>query len=221
MYLQRRAQCDLCLFKNLAKKVVQLQMDPGAGAGRQERLGHRRKWQPSHLASWALGISVAKQTYTATTLPSSSHRRGQALSELGAFLNFFFRITLLFNFEYYFQLFLWEELRHEELKQSLCWRIFSCSFDVLSCYCSQIQLNCTIRRIPVCKLWNTVAATVKSQHLINIATYHWLADTTVFALLQAENFSGVWYCTWIRLWTFKLPCNWTNKIKSPNPSMEK
>lgn len=219
MYLQQRAQCDLCLFKNLAKKVVQLQTDPGAGASSQERLGHRGKGQPSHLVSWAPRVSAAKQTFTATSLSPSSDLRAPAPSELRAF--FFSRIALLFNFEYYFQWFLWGELRHEGLEQSLCWRIFSCSFDVISCCCSQIQLNCTIRRIPVCKLWNTVTAAIKSQHLINIATYHWLADTTVFALMQAENYSGVWYCTWIRLRTFKPPCNWTNEIKSPNPSMKK
>lgn len=46
MYLQWRAQCDLCLSKNLAKRAVQLQMDPGAGANSQKQLGHRWKWQP-------------------------------------------------------------------------------------------------------------------------------------------------------------------------------
>lgn len=127
---------------------------------------------------------------------------------------FFLEFPFFLIFEHYIQWFLWGELSHEELEQSLCWRIFACSFDVLSRCCSQIQLNCTMRRIPVCKLWNTVAATIKSQHLINTATYHWLADTTLFALLQSENYSGVWFCTWIRLRTFKPPCNWTNEIKS-------
>lgn len=157
------------------------------------------------------------------SLPPACHLLPTSVLQhpLNSGLFFFSRIALLFNFEYYFQWFLWGELRHEGLEQSLCWRIFSCSFDVISCCCSQIQLNCTIRRIPVCKLWNTVTAAIKSQHLINIATYHWLADTTVFALMQAENYSGVWYCTWIRLRTFKPPCNWTNEIKSPNPSMKK
>lgn len=122
-------------------------------------------------------------------------------SVLKHFLNsrhLFSWIDLLFNFEYYLQWFLCGELRHKELEQSLCW-MFSCSFDVLSCCFSQVQLNCIIRRIPVCKLWNTVYATIKSQHLTNIATY-WLADTTVFGLLPAENYSSVRYWTWIRLW---------------------
>lgn len=53
---------------------------------------------------------------------------------------FFFWVVFLFNC-YYFQWFLWGKLRYEGQGQGLCWKIFSCSFDVLSCCCSQIQLS--------------------------------------------------------------------------------
>lgn len=200
MYLQQRAQCDLCLFKNLAKEVVQLQMDAGAGAGSQERLGHRWKWQPSHLVSRALGVSVAKQTDTATTLPPSSDLCAPALWTRGIF---FSRIALLFNFEYYIQWLLWGELRHEELEQSLCWRIFSCSFDVLSCCCSQLyyEENSSLQIVRQSSCHNKIPTFDKHCNLALAGWHH------LFALLQAENYSGVRYCTWIRLWTFKPPCN--------------
>lgn len=116
---------------------------------------------------------------------------------------FFSRIALLFNFEYYIQWLLWGELRHEELEQSLCWRIFSCSFDVLSCCCSQLyyEENNSLQIVRQSNCRNKIPTFDKHCNL-TLAGWHHL-----FALLQAENYLDVRYCTWIRLWTFKPPCN--------------
>lgn len=86
---------------------------------------------PGQPSSWGLCHHPAINPLPTSVLEHSLNLR-----------RFFFpRVALVFNSKYNFQWFLWGEIRHEELEQSLCWRIFSCSFDVLSCCCSQIHLT--------------------------------------------------------------------------------